>query len=198
MSNPPAPPRPPTFDELVQDPARVADLSDREVRQLLLRVSALLTALAARAPASENGQPEEDRLLAPAEAAARLGIRLSRVRELTRSGALPSVKIGKYVRIRPTALAQWLAEQEAKKPLSFGRSVAYSSAYARGRAPTHPPETRAEPGRLRRGARGSPELRGPARKERNRDQGTSGPARPAPGGQRPAPAPDEASDETRW
>lgn len=190
---------PDLLGQILENPARVAELSDQEARQILVHVSALLVALAARVPASQNGQPEADRLLTPAEAAACLGVRRSRIYELTRTGGLPLVKVGKYVRIRPAALAQWLAEQEAKKPLSVGTSVAYSRTYAGGRAPARPQETPAEPGRLRRGARDSPELRGPTREERNRDQGAPGPARPA-ARQRlaPAPPPDEATDETRW
>lgn len=64
---------------------------------------------------SENGQgPGSPRqLLTISEVAARLSIPESRAYELARQrGGLPTVRIGKYVRVDPVALDGWIAKSK--------------------------------------------------------------------------------------
>ncbi|MCP4610026.1 MAG: helix-turn-helix domain-containing protein [Planctomycetes bacterium] len=50
-------------------------------------------------------------LLRPAECCEALGISRSRIYELIASGELPSVRIGRSVRVPVRALEKWVAEQ---------------------------------------------------------------------------------------
>ncbi|MDP9315473.1 MAG: helix-turn-helix domain-containing protein [Chloroflexota bacterium] len=51
-------------------------------------------------------------LLRPDEVAAALGLSRSRVYELLGSGELPSVRIGKSIRVSVTSLERWIAKLE--------------------------------------------------------------------------------------
>lgn len=53
-----------------------------------------------------------DRLLTAADVAERLSVPVSWVREHTRSGRIPHVQLGHYVRYREETLVSWVAEQE--------------------------------------------------------------------------------------
>jgi excisionase family DNA binding protein len=48
-------------------------------------------------------------LLTAAEAATRLNVRLPRLYELARTGAIPVVRLGRQVRFSPEALAAWVS-----------------------------------------------------------------------------------------
>lgn len=68
----------PSLDELLRDPARAAELPVDAARALYARASALTGALLVRSMAAdpaENGRPHAsgDRLLGPADVAARIG-----------------------------------------------------------------------------------------------------------------------------
>jgi excisionase family DNA binding protein len=54
-----------------------------------------------------------DRLLTAPEVAELLSVPESWVREHTRSGRIPHVKLGRYTRYRREAVLAWLEEQEA-------------------------------------------------------------------------------------
>jgi excisionase family DNA binding protein len=56
---------------------------------------------------------ESDRLLTAADVAERLSVPVSWVREHTRSGRIPHVQLGRYVRYREETVIGWIAEQEA-------------------------------------------------------------------------------------
>ncbi len=62
--------------------------------------------LAAKAAASVQPQPEPEpnNLLDAAKAARRLGVKKSWIMSKARSGALPCVRVGRYIRFRPEAL----------------------------------------------------------------------------------------------
>jgi excisionase family DNA binding protein len=60
------------------------------------------------------------RLLTADEVAEMLSVPTSWVRESTRSGAMPHVRLGRYVRYDPQAVEAWL--QECRQP---GRPVAF-------------------------------------------------------------------------
>ncbi len=52
-------------------------------------------------------------LLRPDEVAIALGVSRSKVYELLGSGELPSLRIGKSIRVSRNALRQWIAQREA-------------------------------------------------------------------------------------
>jgi excisionase family DNA binding protein len=54
-----------------------------------------------------------DRLLTASEVAELLTVPESWVREATRHGHLPHLKLGRYRRYQPTAIQAWLREQQA-------------------------------------------------------------------------------------
>lgn len=53
-----------------------------------------------------------DRLLTAADVAELLSVPVSWVREHTRSGRIPHVQLGRYVRYRYETVVSWVAEQE--------------------------------------------------------------------------------------
>lgn len=163
-------------------------------------VGALLALLPVLRPPASPGADHaagDDHLLTAREVAERLGVRPSAVYELARTGGLPTVKVGKYVRISPVALRQWLAEREAK-PLSIPQLSRQDSRYEGHGAPAPSAAARANAGRVRRGTRNPLEHSGPIGARRDGDS-RDGRA-PGRATRRPpaAPASDEASDETRW
>lgn len=54
-----------------------------------------------------------ERLLTASEVAELLSVPVSWVREHTRSGRIPHVQLGRYVRYRHDTIVHWVAEQEA-------------------------------------------------------------------------------------
>lgn len=56
----------------------------------------------------------DDRLLTAAEVAERLGDGITEewVRDQSRKGRIPSVKLGRYRRYRPSSIDRWIAGQE--------------------------------------------------------------------------------------
>src|SRR5262249_27866184 len=101
------------LDDLLANPLQVEALTPQEARGLLLSCSALLAALAARAPNILTEQPlehpESDPLLTMSTVAEDLGIPEGSERELGRRGELATVRIGKYVRVRKRDLDRWVA-----------------------------------------------------------------------------------------
>jgi len=62
-----------------------------------------------------------DRLLTAADVAAFLSVKESWVREATRDGRLPHLRLGRYRRYRLADIERWLSEQEAGGRLAFVR-----------------------------------------------------------------------------
>jgi excisionase family DNA binding protein len=54
------------------------------------------------------------RLMTPDDVAELLGIPRLTVMRLARAGKIPSIKIGKVYRFRPTTIEAWLTEQEGQ------------------------------------------------------------------------------------
>jgi len=54
-----------------------------------------------------------DRLLTAVDVAELLSVPVSWVREHTRSGRIPHVQLGRYVRYRQETVVSWVAQQEA-------------------------------------------------------------------------------------
>lgn len=188
------------LDDVADDPARACQLPPAARAALVARAVSVLAALLTAPAVTTNGVPapaNPDPLLTVPEAAARLAVPSSLVYDLIRRGRLPAVHIGKYVRINATALEQWMREHAAQ-PLDTGPS----STYSRGRdgegPPTAPPTAGDDAGRVRGRAGDPPEQPGPAGAGRDRHQGVGRPPGAAPRGPRAVPAPDDATDETRW
>lgn len=64
--------------------------------------------------AASGPQAEENRLLVADEVARLLSVPVSWVREATRAGRLPHVRLGRYVRYERAALTAWLGDQRAR------------------------------------------------------------------------------------
>ena len=55
-------------------------------------------------------------LLRPEEAADQLGVSRTKLYQLLSNGAIPSVRIGKSVRIRADVLRQWVSDRTGEEP----------------------------------------------------------------------------------
>jgi excisionase family DNA binding protein len=60
-----------------------------------------------------------DRLLTAAEVAAFLSVKESWVREATRDGRLPHLRLGRYRRYRRSDIEGWLDDQQSGRRLAF-------------------------------------------------------------------------------
>lgn len=186
--------------DVVADAKTARTLTSDVRRVCILATSAALVALAAAAVTDATTEDAgAEPLLTAHEVAARLHVATSCVRELIRTGALPSIKVGaKYVRVSPAALRQWMATQAAK-PLVRRISSTYTAPRERKGASAPPQAARTDAGAIRRDARRAQELGRPAGTGRDRDQGIDrAPCPPARHHAEAPPAPDHASDETRW
>jgi excisionase family DNA binding protein len=152
-----------SLDALVEDPGRLAALPFETVLELRRHVrhldadleAAALRRLADRVGLGNQGTGrDDDQLLSVPEASAQLGLAPSYVYELARTGALPTVRVGKYVRVRVGALRGWLAGREmALDPV--GSETRPTTGNTRRRL-ARPPRHRADAGKVRRGARRPP------------------------------------------
>lgn len=108
----------PSINELVTNPARLTELPAEQRRRLVARLAAMILVLEsgedapAPPPAAERPQ-HDDRLLTVEEAAKHMGFAKSYVYEMIRRGELRAVRRGKYVRVRESAIAEWIAQHEA-------------------------------------------------------------------------------------
>lgn len=108
------------IDQLLSDPARVADLRPEEIPPLLVRLAALHGALAARLavlPASNpNGQPEPagDQLLTAKEAGRRLGLSADYL--YRHAGQLPfTVRPARgAVRFSARGIERWIRQRQGR------------------------------------------------------------------------------------
>ena len=92
---------------------REGSLEDRQA--LLLAVAAALAACAGTTPSVRvrpNSHADDDRLLSMPEVASQLGIPKDRAYDLGRQGRLPVVSIGKYRRVRQSAVTAFLRMNE--------------------------------------------------------------------------------------
>lgn len=109
----------PSISELVTNPARLAELPAEQRRRLVARLAAMILVLEsgedapAPPPAAERPEQHDDRLLTVEDAAKRMGFAKSYVYEIIRRGELRAVRRGKYVRVRESAIAEWIAQHEA-------------------------------------------------------------------------------------
>jgi excisionase family DNA binding protein len=171
----------PTLDALAADPAVFLALPSEAQAALYAQVSrleAVLRAVLLTRPAAPSAPPVSDplRWLTPADVAARLGFKSGYVLELCRTGAIPSVKLGKYRRIAAPALAEW-----QKKALDTRGSDSLPSAHASGPGPPRAPSPRAHAVTIRRAARRAPGNREGVGTRAAGDARAHGPTDPPPG-----------------
>jgi excisionase family DNA binding protein len=171
----------PSLDTILADPAGTRELSPAAATALLAQCGAVQALLASRllaAPAPRA--PEADgtsRLLPIPAVAALLAVPASYAYELARQGTLPTVRLGKYVRVREADLGVWIAAHAT--PRVDARSA---PAFTREQAPSIPVAAAGPPRRSRsRPARGRvPRAGGPQAESRTAatPRGSRGPLRP--------------------
>lgn len=99
-----------SLDELVADPAKAATLPPETAQALLIGLASIHPVLLQRALAGSRNEHEEDLLLTIPQVAKRLKVSDYRAYELARQGSLQSVRLGKSVRVKPSAVAEYLAK----------------------------------------------------------------------------------------
>lgn len=106
-------PDPPSLAARLRDLRQAVAAAARDDVPAILGGLAELQALAqARLfAAPSTTPPHNDPLLTVPEVARRLALPVTRVYELCRQGRLPTVKIGKYIRVRPEDLARWVGHR---------------------------------------------------------------------------------------
>ncbi len=177
----------PTLTDLLQEPQRAAELPPEAVTPLMAQCAALQSTLAARLatvqPVSFPPPSPQDteRLLTVPEVAEVLGVHPSYVYEVARSGKLPIVRLGKYVRIAPSALREWLAERGQQKGLDNRINVTLNSTYDWTRSSPNPQATRAHASQVRQARRRTPRHGESVGVQRPGDQRISRQADPATG-----------------
>lgn len=100
------------LSHLLADPGHVIDVSPEMALKLLIELATLQPLLIQRAMGVQYGQ-EKEMVLTVREVAAQLKLSPYRVYELARQGTLKSIRLGKAVRVRPSAVAEYLARQGA-------------------------------------------------------------------------------------
>jgi excisionase family DNA binding protein len=117
----------PSLDALAAEPAGVAELGIDEVELLIARSvtvqSALLNRLLTVPRRGYETRPESDLYqLDAVHVANLLGVPKDFVYDLIRRGMLPSIKVGRYVRVPGDRLRQWLQDREQEARLLHGDS----------------------------------------------------------------------------
>src|SRR5437867_3391772 len=115
---------------------------------LLARCAALQSTLAARllmAPSAVSDAPSAELLTVPS-VAERLRVPQSYVYELTRTGRLPCVRFGKYVRIEPGTLTAWVRGNRQKDAVDRSVDATYSPRHDGSGTSATTPSARADAG----------------------------------------------------
>jgi len=89
--------------------ALVAEADQADLPRLIGQLAQAQAAATARLVAPAPARTDEDRLVDMDEVARLLDVPVTQARELGRRGELPVVKVGRYVRVRAGALAEWIA-----------------------------------------------------------------------------------------
>lgn len=102
-----------SIDELLTDPAKVALLSRQDAQACLIELASIHPILLQRALSGACEGLDEDLLLTIKEVAKRLKVSEYRAYELARTGVLKSVRLGKSVRVKPSAVDEYIAQHGA-------------------------------------------------------------------------------------
>ena len=110
----------PTLDQILADPASAGNLPERTLKALLAKCSVvqgvLITQLLDRKPMGADGSdaaPIRDPLVDAEEMARLLDVHPSWVRTEQRAGRIPFVKVGRYVRFRPSEVERALVQRNS-------------------------------------------------------------------------------------
>lgn len=145
----------------------------------LEQLKAVLWARLTTAQASDTEQdqsPEEsNRLLTIPQAAQILAVPKGYAYELARRGGIPTVRFGKYVRVRLTDLWEWVARHQ-EKGLDLALCVTHTSSRERLRGSTASQAPATHPSPTGQSARRHRQQRGPVGARRARHPGDSRPA----------------------
>ena len=95
---------------LVADPAKAATLTPERAQALLIGLASIHPILLQRALAGSRNGREEDLLLTIPQVAKRLKVSDYRAYELARQGTLKSVRLGKSVRVKPSAIDEYVSQ----------------------------------------------------------------------------------------
>ena len=95
---------------LVADPAKAATLTPEMAQALLIGIASIYPVLLQRALAGSRNGREEDLLLTIPQVAKRLNVSDYRAYELTRQGILKSVRLGKSVRVKLSAVDEYVSQ----------------------------------------------------------------------------------------
>lgn len=107
-----------SLDELAAHPERVHELPTDARRRLVPQLAGLIVLLSSNSvsPASPESAPRPTKavckLLTVPTAAERMGFKKSYVYYLIRRGELAAVRRGRYVRVRESAIEQWIRDHE--------------------------------------------------------------------------------------
>ncbi len=119
------------LERLLQD---LGEIPAEEIPAFLIQLSACQTALAARmstaTTAHDGREPVEDRLLSIPDVSRLLNVRRAYVYDLARRGQLPTVRIGKHLRVHPTDLRKWI-DRHREKGLDASMYTVYSHSTSR-------------------------------------------------------------------
>ena len=107
------PPETPLLDALVADPGKAATLPPETAQALLIMLASIQPVLLQRALTGSRNRHEDDLLLAIPQVAKRLKVSNYRAYELARRGILKSVRLGKSVRVKPSAIDEYVSEHGA-------------------------------------------------------------------------------------
>ena len=100
----------PSLDELLANPGKAATLSPEAAQAFLIGLASIQPILIQRAlMGTLNGQ-ENSGLLTIKDVAQRLKVSEYRAYELARQGVLKAIRLGKSVRVTPSAVTEYLAQ----------------------------------------------------------------------------------------
>ena len=103
----------PSLDALVADPGKAAMLPPETAQALLIGLASLQAVLLQRALTGLRFEEGENLLLTIPEVAKRLKVSDYRAYELARQGMLKSVRLGKSVRVKLSAIAEYVSQHGA-------------------------------------------------------------------------------------
>lgn|SRR5262245_28008532 len=103
-----------SLDALLADPLRAATLPPETAQALLIGlITSILPLLLLRALTGSRNGHEEDLLLTIPQVAKQLNVSDYRAYELARQGVLKSVRLGKSVRVKPSAIVEYMSQYGA-------------------------------------------------------------------------------------
>ncbi len=175
--------------DLLNEPERVIEIPASKLPALLLKLSALQNAIAARfleAGGDRDGKRATGDvgitgLITVPEAARRLVLNKRYLYGLIRQKKFPAVRVGKHIRISADDMTAWL-ERHHVRTLDSAQCVTYSHHHDRKGAPSDPAKAGAYASRVRGPRRRNAEFDRSSGAGRDRHTRTPGPADSTSGG----------------